>query len=385
MRSLLDPSTYEETTEHQVWKDVMIEEYQPILKNDVWEIVLRPGGKSVVSSKWTYRIKHATDGSIEKYKARFVARGFSQKEGDDLKTFAPVARYSSISVVIALASIAGWKLQQLDVKTAFLNGVIEEEVYNDLFLTGAEVLIVQCKRELTFKFEMKDLGLINYYLGLEIWQKPDEIFVGQGKYTINILQKFGMMDCKSMDTPMMTNLKKLRDCDSNLVDPSMRRKLIGSLNCLVNIKPDICYAVNTLSQFLVEPRHVHWVATKHILRYLRGTIDYGLRYVFYRKWQLHGFTDADWVGCTNDRKSTSGFCFSLGSIMISWSSKKQTFVALSTTEVEYIAACSTCCEVVWLHKLFAGLFDKVLESTIVYCDNQSCVKLSKNPTFHDKF
>jgi hypothetical protein len=113
-----EPSSYEEATGQQVWKDAMMEEYQSIMKNDVWEIVLRPEGKSMVTSKWIYKIKHATDGNIEKYKVRFVARGFSQKEGVDYEeTFSPVTRYTSIKTIISLASVMGWRLHQMDVKT----------------------------------------------------------------------------------------------------------------------------------------------------------------------------------------------------------------------------------------------------------------------------
>jgi hypothetical protein len=221
----------------------MLEEYRSIMKNNVWEIVPRPEDKSVVSSKWIYKIKHAADGSIEKYKARFVARGFSQKEGIDYdEIFAPVARYTSIRSVISLASVLGWKLHQMDVKTTFLNGKIEHEVFveqpegfvmhskvshvcklrkalyglkqaprvwyeridgflkglgfqksdvdanlyfkidrnqpiilvlyvDDLFLTGNEGQIAWCKRELISEFEMKDLGLMHYFLGLEVYAK----------------------------------------------------------------------------------------------------------------------------------------------------------------------------------------------------------------------
>ena len=126
----VEPSIFEEAVEKQVWKDAMQEEYQSIMKNDVWDVVPRPERKSVVTSKWIYKIKHAADGSIEKYKARFVARGFSQKEGIDYEeTFAPVARYTSIRAIMALAAKLGWKLHQMDVKITFLNGVVEEEVY----------------------------------------------------------------------------------------------------------------------------------------------------------------------------------------------------------------------------------------------------------------
>jgi hypothetical protein len=166
-----------------------------------------------------------------------------------------------------------------------------------------------------------------------------------------------------MPTPMVTNLKLLSDTSSEIVDVTMYRQMIGSLMYLTNTRPDICFAVNTLSQYMVEPRHVHLVAAKHVLRYLKGTIDYGLRYVSDHEISLQGFTDSDWAGSVADRKSTSGCCFSFGSAMISWFSRKQTSVAPSTVEAEYIAACSTSSEVVWLWKLLAGLFDLELEAT----------------------
>jgi hypothetical protein len=239
-----EPTYFEEAIQRKEWADAMIDEYQSILKNEVWEIVPKPKSKDVVSSKWLFKIKHAADGSIEKYKARFVARGFSQKEGIDYeKTFAPVARYTSIRNIIALAAKMKWKLHQMDVKTAFLNGVIEVEVYieqpqgfevedrkshvcrlkkalyrlnqaprawygridsfltslgftkskadynlyfkvmndepiilllyvDELFLTRVEKLITECKKRLASEFEMKDLGLMHYFLGLEVWQSP---------------------------------------------------------------------------------------------------------------------------------------------------------------------------------------------------------------------
>jgi hypothetical protein len=124
------PPHFQDAAQQQVWKDAMMEEYQSIMKNDVWEVLPRPEGPSVVTSKWLFKIKHADDGSIEKYKARFVARGFSQKEGIDYdETFAPIARYTSIRTIISLALVLGWKLHQIDVKTTFLNGQVEEEEY----------------------------------------------------------------------------------------------------------------------------------------------------------------------------------------------------------------------------------------------------------------
>ena len=279
----------------------MTKEYESILKNDVWDIVPRPEGKSIVTSKWIFKVKHATNKSIEKYKERFVAHGYSQREEVDYDdTFALVSWFTSICTIIALASTMGWKLFQMDVKTTFINGEIEEEVYVEnlegfkvhgkethvcrlkkalyglkqaprawygqidgflprleftksdvdsnlyykvvkgdtfimalyvdcLFLIGEDRLVTWCTKQLSLEFEMKDLGLIQLFLGLEILQQSNVILVSRGKYTVDILRIFGMMHCKSMATPMNLNLKKLYSDELDLVDPTMYRQLIGSL------------------------------------------------------------------------------------------------------------------------------------------------------------
>jgi hypothetical protein len=178
---------------------------------------------------------------------------------------------------------------------------------DDLFLTGEETLIAQTKRELSEEFEMKDLGLMHYFLGLEVWQKPGEIFLSQSKYAVDILHRFGMMDCNSMTNPMISNLKKLQDqvTGSDPEDPTLYRQIIGSLMYIVHMRPDIYYAVNALSQFMCETKHIHMVAVKHILRYVQGTIAYGLGYTSSGGVMLHGFTDLDWMGNAVDQKSTS--------------------------------------------------------------------------------
>ena len=255
---------------------------------------------------------------------------------------------------------------------------------DDLFITGSERLIAGCKRDLASEFEMKDIGLMHYFLGLEVWQEPGHIFLGQGKYAIDILKRFQMEDCRPMVTPMITNWKKLNASESELVDPTLYRQLIGSLMYLVNTRPDICFAVNTMSQFMCEPRKVHWVAAKHILRYLQGTVDYGLDYRQGDGVRLVGYTDSDWAGCASDRKSTSGCCFGLGSAVVSWFSRKQQSVALSSAEAEYMAASLASCEAIWLRKMLFGLFGQPLRPSVIYCDNQSCIKLTENPVFHDR-
>jgi hypothetical protein len=255
---------------------------------------------------------------------------------------------------------------------------------DDLFLTGEEKLITDCKKKLAVEFEKKDLGLIHYFLGLEVWQSPEKIFLNQGKYAVEILKRFDMLECKAMNAPMEKNLKLLVDTSSELVDATLCRQIIGSLNYLTNTRPDICFAMNTLSQYLVEPRHVHLVAAKHVMRYLKGTLDYCLCYTGDHHFRLYGYIDSDWAGSASDRKSTSKCCFSLGSATTSWQSRKQSNIALSTAEAEYIATCYASCEAIWLRNLLTDLFDLEMEATMILCDNQSCIKMTENPVFHDK-
>eukprot|EP00253_Pinus_taeda_P013345 PITA_13345 len=229
---------------------------------------------------------------------------------------------------------------------------------DDLLLTCVEGRIEECKKQLVAKFDMKDLALMHYYLGLEVWQGPNEIYLGHGKYVIEILKKFDMMDCKPMTATIITNLKRLRSSESSLVDPS--------------------------SEFQVEPKHDHWIATKHILRYLRGTINYCLKYDKRNDVQLIGYTDSDWGGREQDGRSTTGGCFSLGSSMVSWMRRKQDIAALSSVKVEYVATCEVSREAVWLRKLLSDLFEGPVNPTVILCDNTCCIRLSKDPVFHGK-
>jgi hypothetical protein len=161
---------------------------------------------------------------------------------------------------------------------------------DDLFITGAEDLIADCKLGLASEFEMSDIGLMHYFLGMEVWQEEGQIFLRQGKYAADILSRFQMEDCRPMSTPMITNWKKLSASNSQLVDATVYRQLIVSLMYLVNTRPDICFVMNTLSQYMVEPRSVHMVGAKHILRYVARTVDFGLDYVRGDGVSLVGYT-----------------------------------------------------------------------------------------------
>eukprot|EP00253_Pinus_taeda_P001877 PITA_01877 len=332
----------------------MVEEYSSIMTNDVWEIVPRLENISMVGSRWIYKFMYAAYGSADKYKARFFTKGYAQKEGINYEeTFSPVARYTYIRSIISLAAQMGWEIHQMDVKTTFLNGVIEEEsdvdpnlyyllvegdllilvlYVDDLFLIGSSRLIEDCKKNLEIEFDMKDLGLMHYFLGLEVWQEDGEIFLGQGRYASEILKRFRMQGCRPMAMPMSTNWKKIDALRDKQVEPTLYRQLIGSIMYLVNTRPELCYAVNTLSQFMVEPKRAHWAAEKHILRYVCGTINFGLRYTKGNDIKLSELTDADWAGSLVDRKSTTVYCFGIGFGMTSWCSKKQKSIALRSVE-----------------------------------------------------
>jgi hypothetical protein len=221
-------------------------------------------------------------------------------------------------------------------------------------------------------------------LGLEVSQRQDAIFLNQGKYEVEILKRFGMLDCKEMATPMVSNLKLLQNRTSETMDVTLYRKMVGSLMYLMNMRPDICFVVNTMSQYMEHPKQVHLVTAKHVIRYLKGTLDYGIKYVIDHEFGLYGYSDSDWVGNILDRKSTSAYCFNIGSSMVSWSNRKKSCVALSMVEVEYVVACATCREAVWLRKLMYGLFGLKLEATCIWCDNQSCMRFSENLVFHDR-
>eukprot|EP00253_Pinus_taeda_P013042 PITA_13042 len=216
---------------------------------------------------------------------------------------------------------------------------------DDLILTGDDQLIKSCKEDLAREFEMKDMGLMHYFIGMEVWQKDGEVFVSQGKYANEILRRFHMEKCQPMQNPLAGNWRK----------------------------EDATSAYQAILK-----------AAKHVLRYLRGTSQYGLWYKLTKGVELQGFTNADWAGSPLDWKSTSGGIFNLGSAAISWYNRKQRPVALGSAESEYIAASQAACEAIWMRKNLVGLFDQRMDPTVIYCDNKSCIKLSENPVFHDR-
>jgi len=212
-------------------------------------------------------------------------------------------------------------------------------------------MIAEFREAMIRCFEMIDLGLMSYFLDIEVVHQKDGIFISQKKYASDILKKFKMEHSKPISTPVEEKLKLTRESDGKRVDPTHYKSLIGSLRYLTATRPDIVYGVGLLSRYMEEPRVSHLQGAKSILRYIKGTLTDGIFYGNNSDVKLVGYTDSDWAGDTETRKSTSGYVFHLGTGAISWSSKKQPVVALSTAEAEYIAATSYATQTVWLRRI----------------------------------
>ncbi|KAJ9539001.1 hypothetical protein OSB04_031734 [Centaurea solstitialis] len=394
------------------WIEAMQEELLQFVLQHVWDLVDLPRRHRVIGTKWIFRNKTDERGIVIKNKARLVAQGYTQEEGIDYDdVFAPVARIEAIRLFLAFASYKGFKVYQIDVKSAFLYGTIDEEVYvsqppgfedpkypdkvyklrkalyglhqaprawydtltsylldnkfergvidKTLFIkrTETDMLLVQiyvddiifgstkddmCKEfeELMHKkFKMSSMGELTFFLGLQVKQKPEGIFINQSKYVASMLQKFGMNDAKPASTPMETHKHLTADVEGEEVDVHHYRSMIGSLMYLTTSRPDIMFAVCVCAS------------------------DYG--------------------GANLDRKSTSGGCQYLGGRLVSWQCKKQTTVSQSTTEAEYIAASQCCSQALWIQNQMQDYGLSFLQ-TPIYIDNNSAISIVNNPVKHSK-
>ena len=331
-----------------------------------------------------FKVKLKPDGSIAKHKAKLVAKGFLQKQGIDYtEVYAPVARMETIRLVIVISSSKNWTICQLDVKFAFLNGPLEEEVYilqppgfeikgkehkvykllkalyglkkasrawnrlidnflgkqgfvkctvefgvyvketqhknllfvclyvDDLIIIGdVNEEIEQFKEKMKSEFDITDLGILHYFLGFEFMHTQKGIFLHQRKYTGEVLKRFNMENCNIVTVPVMPNLKLTEELDEKPVDATLFKQIIGSLRFLCNSRLDISYGVGLLSRFMGNPRAPHMTAAKHILRYLKGTSDFGLLFPIgndQNRSYIEAYSDSDWCSDKVERKSTSGY------------------------------------------------------------------------------
>ena len=260
---------------------------------------------------------------------------------------------------------------------------------DDILLAGKSITRLNTvKQALSQKFQVKDMGELSYFLGVKVIQDHNagSVWIGQQSYTQSILRKFGMEDAKTIQTPVDSSTKLVKGGDENTcVDQQLYQSAVGSLLYLsIATRPDITYAVSNVAKFCAKPMKQHWVAVKRIFRYLKGIQQYGLLYSKDDSSNCVGFSDADWGGDLDDRKSTSGYVFQVGGTAISWRSKKQTCVALSTAEAEYIALASAAQESLWLQQLLADLKKEETKSVVMYEDNQSAISMAKNPQFHGR-
>jgi len=258
---------------------------------------------------------------------------------------------------------------------------------DDLIISGPNVQdIVQFKAEMKNKFSMSDLGLLSYYLGIEVKQGDAGIVISQGSYAVKILETAGMVTCNACDTPMEPRLKLYKTKEGEVVEPTTYRSIIGSLRYIVNTRPDLAFSVGMVSRYMEAPGKAHWAAVKRILRYLKGTIGYGCKYGKGTALSpiLLGYSDSDFAGGVEDRKSTTGVVFFLGGSLVTWASQKQKIVALSSCEAEYVAAAAAACQGVWLSRLIADILGTKAASVKLLMDNMSAIALSKNPVHHDR-
>ncbi len=458
------PETFKEAMKAQDsarWKEAMDAEMNSLLQNDTWELVELPQGRKSIGSRWVLRIKLTADQRPERYKARVVAKGYSQQPGIDFQeTFAPVIRYDSIRLIFALAVQFGLTIHVMDAVTAFLNGVLQETIYmqqpegyakpgqenlvcklrksiyglkqaprcwnrallevllndgfvqatadqciflkkvqgdfvvialyvDDLLIASQNLsLITACKRYLSSKFSMKDLGEIQTLLGSAIFydQKQKLLRVSQQGYIESMLKKFNLEDAKPVSVPLDPNHHLTENAGQATTAAKLHYQMIigGLLYAATVSRPDIAATVNKLSRFLHNPSNEHWKAAKHVLRYLKGTAHMALNFSAGKTPSLIGYSDADWAGDVNNRKSTSGYVFKFGNSVITWSSKQQRTIALSSCEAEYIAVSSACQEALWLQKLLNDVGVPQNNPVTIFEDNQGAIKLSKAQRDHSR-
>ncbi|GJX13724.1 putative ribonuclease H-like domain-containing protein [Tanacetum coccineum] len=393
---------------------------------NVWSLVDLPRDKWAIGTKWVFRNKKDERGIVVKNKAKLVAQGHTQEEGIDYdEVFAPVARIEAIRLFLAYASFKDFVVYQMDVKSAFLYEKIEEEaprawyetlstylldngfhrgqIDKTLFIRRHkdDILLVQVyvddiifgstKKEMSTefeklmhdKFQMSSMGELSFFLGLQVKQKSDGIFISQDKYVAEILKKFDLASIKTASTPMETNKPLTKDEEAENVDVHLYRSMIGSLMYLTASRPDIMFAVCACARFQVTPKTSHLHAVKRIFRYLKGQPKLGLWYPRDSPFDLEAFSDSDYAGASLDRKSTTGGCQFLGKRLISWQCKKQTIVANSTTEAEYVAAANCCGQVLWIQNQMLD-YGYNLMNTNIYIDNESTICIVKNPVSHSK-
>ncbi|GJY84116.1 putative ribonuclease H-like domain-containing protein [Tanacetum coccineum] len=388
--SQVEPRSVSQALEDPSWVDAMQEEMQQFKFQNVWVLV-------------DLKNKRDARGIVVRNKARLVAQGHRQEEGIDYdEVFAPVARIEAIRLFLAFASYLGFMVYQMDVKSAFLyvkalyglhqapraryatlstfllkHGYRRGTIDKTLFLK-------KHKRDIILgEFKMSAMGELTFFLGLQVQQRPDGIFINQDKYVQEILKKFDLECVRTATTPYEALKPKSKNELDNLVNVHLYRSMIGLLMYLTASRPDIMFAVSTCSRNQVTPTTSNLEAVKKIFKYLKGQPKLGLWYPRESPFVLEAYSDSDYAGANKDRKSTTGGCQFLGRRLISWQCKKQTIVATSSTEAEYVAAANCCGQVLWIQNQLLD-YGYNFMNTKIFIDNQSTICIVKNPVFHQR-
>ncbi|GJS81156.1 putative ribonuclease H-like domain-containing protein [Tanacetum coccineum] len=339
--SQIEPKKVTQALQDPSWIEAMQDELLQFSLQKVWRLVDLPKGKHAIGTKWVHRNKKDERRLVVRNKARLVA----QDKGD----------------------------------------ILLVQVYVDDIIFGStkKSLCVEFESLMHKKFQMSSMGELTFFLGLQVMQRDDGIFISQDKYVADILKKFDFVTMKTTSTPIETHKALLKDEEAEDVDVHLYRSMIGSLMYLTASRPDIMFVVCACARFQVTPKVSHLHAVKRIFRYLKGQPKLGLWYPRDSPFDLEAFSDSDYAGASLDRKSTTGGCQFLGKRLISWQCKKQTIVANSTTEAEYVAAANCCRQVLWIQNQMLDYGFNFM-NTKIYIDNESTICIVKNPVFHSK-
>ncbi|GKA41741.1 retrovirus-related pol polyprotein from transposon TNT 1-94 [Tanacetum coccineum] len=379
LENVIEPKNINEALKDESWVIAMQEELNQFISNDVWELVPNPKDMTIIGTKWVFRNKLDENGVVSRNKARLVAQGYNQQEGIDYdETYAPVARLESIRILLAYACALDFKLFQMDVKSAFLNGFINEEVY----VAQPPGFIDFAKPNHVYRLKKALYGLKQ---APKAWYDRLKAFLIKHDYTMGMemLKKFGLEDFKPMKTPISMETKLTKDVEGESVDNTKYRGMIGSLLYLTASRPDIMFSVYLCARFQEDPKISHLEAVKRIFRYVKGTMHLGLWYPKGSGIETIVYADSDHAGDYVDRKNTSGICTFMGCCLTSWFSKKQTALAISTTEAEYVSARKACQQALWMKQALVD-YGIRLDDIPITCDNKGAINLSKNPIQHSR-
>ncbi|GJU36663.1 ribonuclease H-like domain-containing protein [Tanacetum coccineum] len=395
------------------WRNAMYDEYNALVKNGIWLLVPRPRDVNMVRSMWLFNHKFHADGTLSHaihqldVKNAFLNGDLSetvymhqppgfvdarfpnhvcrlQRSLYGLKQ-APRAWFQRFA---GYATRAGFYHSRCD-SSLFICRQGSQVAYlliyvDDIILTASSpALLQQIIDSLHNEFDMTDLGALNYFLGIFADRNSTGLFLSQRKYALQLLERAHMVHCNPSRTPVDTE-SKLGPEGVPVQDPTLYRSLAGGLQYLTFTRPDLSYAVQQVCLYMHDPREPHFAALKRILRYVRGTVDFGLQLYASATTSLVGYTDADWAGCPSTRRSTSGYCVFLGNNLLSWSAKRQHTISRSSAEAEYRGVANVVAETAWLRNLLRELHSPLSTATLVYCDNVSAAYMSANPVQHQR-